>query len=105
MDDIKRNISIIIPTYNGVNLLTWLLPKLYLIVNESKSIQEYEIIIVDDASSDNTKEFILNNYPQIFYIKNLSNKGFSKTVNIGILKSKYDLVFLNILSDLTWIFS
>lgn len=43
-----------------------------------------EVIIVDNCSTDNTLEFIADNYPDIYVIKNLKNKGFGQANNQGI---------------------
>ncbi len=58
---------------------------------------DYEIILVDNASSDNTIKVInkLNN-PLVRIIKNKSNFGFSKGNNIGAKQSRGEyLLFLN----------
>ncbi len=53
-----------------------------------------EIIVVDNASSDGTPEFVRNSYPGVFLIQNESNLGFAKPNNIGIRKSSGKYVCL-----------
>lgn len=56
----------------------------------------YEMIIVDNASSDNTKEIITNEFPWVKLISNEKNLGFSKANNQGLAVSAGDYVlFLN----------
>lgn len=81
------NVSVIIPSYNRANLLPITLPT-YL--------QEdvVEIIVVDDCSTDNTQEVILElqkKYPQIRYTRNFRNlrQTYSKNVGIQLAKSEY----------------
>ena len=44
----------------------------------------YFIVIVDNASSDGSIDFIQNNFPDIQIVKNSSNLGYSKGFNTGI---------------------
>lgn len=86
----KFSISVVIPNYNGKHLLEANLPS---VVKALQFIQtEYEIILVDDASSDGSVEFIQHNYPDVQLFVNDKNKGFSPTVNKGVFEAKYDLV-------------
>ena len=55
---------------------------------------EYEIIIVDDCSTDGSKRFLKDNFPLISVLSNTQNLGFSKTINKGIFAAKNDLVLL-----------
>lgn len=79
-------VSIILPTYNGA----------YMIENAIKSVlnqsfSNFELIVVDDGSSDGTQELIFNLQKQdnrIIYIKNEVNLGIQKTLNIGLKKAK-----------------
>ena len=82
-------ISIIIPNYNGVQLLKKNLPKVLAAKGDA------EIIVVDDASSDRSIATIqqLNN-STIKIIKNEKNLGFSSTVNRGVREAKGDIVVL-----------
>lgn len=81
-------ISIIIPTYNRVNELTKCLTALL-----KTNSDDFEIIIVNDASSDGTKEYLdkLNN-PKIKAIHHEINKGVSESRNDGIKLSKSEII-------------
>ena len=55
-----------------------------------------EIIVVDNASSDGTLEFIRENYPRVIAISAGANRGFSASNNIGFHQSRGEfLLFLN----------
>lgn len=82
-------VDIIIPNYNGQKLLEKNLP---IVINNSRNI--HQIIIVDDGSNDNSDLFLKEKYPQITLIKNHSNLGFTKSVNIALNKSNSDLFVL-----------
>ncbi|MDF3077794.1 MAG: glycosyltransferase family 2 protein [Sphingobacteriaceae bacterium] len=91
MDD-KRSISIVIPNYNGKHLLEKYLP--YTIEAAINSSADYEIIIVDDGSTDDSVSFIKQEYAHLVLVESDANKGFSHTCNAGIQASKNDLIFL-----------
>ncbi len=81
-------ISIIIPNYNGQDLLKKNLPKVLIAVGDA------EIIVVDDASVDASSE-VLNSFKEkIKIIRNEKNLGFSSTVNRGVKAAKGDIVIL-----------
>jgi GT2 family glycosyltransferase len=88
----SKTISVVIPNYNGHQLLLANLPPLVAALTLAKV--EYEIIIVDDFSKDNSIAFLQENYPEIVVIKNDQNLGFSPTINKGIFAAKCELVFL-----------
>src|SRR3989338_10292550 len=83
-------VSLVIPNWNGVDKLKKNLPE----VLKVKVVDE--INIVDDASSDESVEFIKENYPQIKLItSNLKkNQGFSSNVNAGFKEALGDIIFL-----------
>ncbi len=81
------DVSVIIPNYNGVRFLNECLNS----INEDSIL---EIIVVDNASQDESVDFILENHPNVVLIRNDINYGFAKAVNQGILKAKGDYVFL-----------
>ncbi len=79
-DNNNQSISVILPNYNGKNLLQKNLPSLL------KSLKNYqhEIFVVDDCSTDDSVSFLKISYPQIIILKNKKNLGFSSTCNKGI---------------------
>jgi len=87
-------ISVIIPTYNRYELLKRAIQS---ILNQTYSVDE--IIVVDDGSTDNTKD-IQNDFPEIIYIYQ-KNSGVSAARNIGIQRAKNEwIAFLD--SDDEW---
>lgn len=82
-------ISIIIPTYNRYEYLKETLDSL---VNQLY--KNFEVIIVDDYSSDETRLLIphYSNLLNLRYYRNESNLGESASVNIGVALAKSDLI-------------
>ncbi len=77
----KCKLSIIIPTYNTALFLKH---TINVIINQW--LKDYEIIIVDDNSKDNTEEVVtsfMNKYKNIKYLKNSKNFGAGVSRNIG----------------------
>ena len=85
-------ISVIVPSYDGLELLKKCLPPL--IEETGKYEGETEIIVVDDASRDGTSEQIPNIFPQVSVLRNAENIGFAKSVNTAVRRSRYPLIFL-----------
>lgn len=79
--------SIVIPAYNGKEYLR---DNLSLVVELGAD----EIVIVDDASTDGSADFIAKNYPQIKLIRHSQNLRFPITVNDGFKSSSGDIIFL-----------
>ena len=82
--------SIVTPNYNGERFLETFFESL-------NSDPEYigEVIIVDNGSTDKSKEYIKRsefNFP-VTLIENSENLGFSPAVNQGIRKAKYEYIF------------
>jgi GT2 family glycosyltransferase len=90
--DIKKSVSIVIPNYNGKHLLREYLP--FAIAAIENAGTSYEIIIVDDCSTDDSVAFIKDNFHQVRLIENHQNRGFSHTCNCGIEEAQYELIFL-----------
>ena len=78
------HVSVIIPTHNRAALLRRSVESVL-----NQSYQNFELIIVDDASTDNTQEIIRSfNDPRISYIRNNKNRGGAAARNIGIEAAK-----------------
>ncbi len=87
----KFRLSIIIPTWNTSTTTLKCVQSLKKYLKNFS----YEIIIVDNASTDKTEE-IFKKEKGIVYIKNKTNLGFGKANNIGAKKAKGEyLFFLN----------
>ena len=90
----KRNVSIIIPNYNGAGLLEQYLP--YTFAAADHAGLNYEVLVVDDASTDESVAFLTASYPEITLIKNTFNRGFSFSCNEGMKAARHELLlFLN----------
>lgn len=73
-------VSVIIVNWNGAKLLEVCLPSL-----KSQTYHNFEVIVVDNGSVDNSIEFLEKNYSDfVKIIKNDDNLGFAKGNNIGI---------------------
>jgi len=84
-------VSVIIVNYNGKTYLEKCLESLMKI-----NYKNYEIILVDNNSTDTSIEFVKNTYPSITIIKLNDNYGFAEPNNIGAKNAKGDyLLFLN----------
>lgn len=78
------DVSIIIVNWNTEKLL---LDCIDSIIKQTKK-PNYEIIIVDNASRDNSVQVVNQKYPDVEIIQNSENLGFSKANNQGIAISK-----------------
>ena len=89
---LKQSTSVVIPNHNGIELLPIVLSS---VINALKySEVDYEIIIVDDCSTDNSVINISKLYPEVKFLVNEKNLGFSKSVNKGVYASKNELVLI-----------
>lgn len=88
-----NDLSIIIVSYNTKNFLYSCLQSVY--ENLSKNLK-FEVIIVDNASSDGSVEMVKKQFEKVTLVKNQENLGFAKANNLGIEKAhgRY-LLFLN----------
>jgi GT2 family glycosyltransferase len=86
---IPPKVSIIIVNFDGKELLEKCLESLFKVDYEN-----FEVILVDNNSSDGTIEFITKNYPSVIIIKLDSNKGFAEPNNIAAKIAKGDYLLL-----------
>ena len=87
--------SVIIPTFNQSRRLRRCING---VLNQSISRKNYEVIVVNDGSVDDT-DIVLNKFKSehgIIYVKNKVNSGLSTTRNKGINIAKSDiLIFID----------
>ncbi|MBP9818199.1 glycosyltransferase family 2 protein [Candidatus Shapirobacteria bacterium] len=96
---LKIGFSVIIPNFNGSEFLKTLLPSLLNAINLCPQSQ-FEIILVDNASTDDSLEIFHHYIQPIFpilstkYLALSTNQGFAGAVKVGIDKSNNDYVCL-----------
>ena len=84
-------VSIIIPHWNGIDILSECIDSL-----NNTEYSNFEIIVVDNYSSDESVKWLKANHPKIKIIENDKNYGYAGGCNRGINNSKGDyIVFLN----------
>ena len=83
-------ISVIIVNYNTYDITAQCIKS---IINHTYDI-EYEIILVDNASSDRDPDDFLILFPNIHLIKSDTNLGFAKGNNLGIRHASGDIILL-----------
>ena len=86
-----NDVTVIIPNYNGIAYIKDCLDSL-----KMQSYPDFEIIVVDNASTDGSCEVVEKDFPEVKLIKLSQNFGFCRAVNEGIrvTKTKY-LILLN----------
>jgi glycosyltransferase involved in cell wall biosynthesis len=93
-------VSVIIPTYNRANLLPRPIKSVL-----NQTFQDFELIIVDDGSTDNTRELVeefQKKDSRIKYIFQENSGGPAKPINTGIKNSKGEYIAI-LESDDEWL--
>ena len=86
-------VSLIIPSFNGKELLFSNLPKVIKVKNNPGN-KIKEIIVVDDGSTDGSGNFVKTEFPEIKTIIHKKNRGFSAAVNTGVRTASQPIVVL-----------
>ena len=92
----EQFVSIVIVNWNGKKWLERCLESL-----AQQTYKSFEIILVDNASEDDSVEFVRNHFPQVKIVQSERNLGFSGGNNLGIEKAVGDLIML--LNNDTWV--
>lgn len=82
-------VTVIIPNYNGLRFLKDCLTAL-----ENQSMKDFETLVIDNASSDESVAYIRENFPNVNVMVMEKNLGFSGGVNVGIQSAKTPYVLL-----------
>ncbi len=83
-------VSIVTPIHDGISYTLKFLKSL-----EKVSYPNFEIIIIDDGSTDNSAEIIKEKYPKVIILKGDGNLWWSAATNLGVkeaLKNKADYI-------------
>jgi GT2 family glycosyltransferase len=84
-------VSIVIPTYNGRHLLE---PCLASIARHRPADLNLEVIVVDDASTDGTAEWLSQAHPWVRLVRLERNAGFCAAANAGLAAARGDWIQL-----------
>lgn len=84
-----QEVSVIIPNFNGIAYLDGVLGSL-----ERQTLDNFEVIVVDNGSTDGSGQYIMENYPWVHIIELPENFGFCKAVNEGIKMARSPYVLL-----------
>lgn len=82
-------VSVIIPNYNGKHFMEPCLKSL-----SEQTCRDFQILVVDNASTDGSVEYMKEHYPDIRLFSLKKNLGFSAAVNVGIRNSRTPYVIL-----------
>jgi GT2 family glycosyltransferase len=76
---LESKVIILILSYNGKYLLKDSISS-YL----ANDYPNFEVVVIDNGSSDNTKEWVEKNYPDVFVLRTEINLGYSGGFNFGL---------------------
>ena len=93
METQEINTAVVVLNWNGINWLKKFLP---ILIEKSKDVNIY---IADNASTDNSVEYVNNNFPNVKVLKNFSNEGYAKGYNDSLETLKEEF-FVLINSDI-----
>jgi glycosyltransferase involved in cell wall biosynthesis len=79
-------ISVIIPTYNSGVFIGEAIQSVL-----RQTCTDYDIIVIDDGSTDNTRGIIENNFPQVRYFY-IQNQGAASARNYGIRRARGEFI-------------
>ncbi len=86
----EPKVSFIIPNWNNRQLLAECIAS----IGETSAALSHEIIVVDNASTDDSAAFVAENFPHVLWIQNETNLGYAKAVNQGVKAAQGELLFL-----------
>ena len=93
METQEINTAVVVLNWNGINWLKKFLP---ILIEKSKDVNVY---IADNASTDNSVEYVNNNFPNVKVLKNFTNEGYAKGYNDALETLKEEF-FVLINSDI-----
>jgi len=83
------SISVIIPNWNGAQHLPTCLAAL-----RRQTYRDFEVIVVDNASTDGSRELLARDYPEVRLVALPENRGFTGACNAGLRAARGELLIL-----------
>lgn len=88
----KPFVSIVVANWQGEQYLARCLSSLQ--ISARRSGFPFEIIVVDDASSDRSLQIIRDSFPSVRLVPNRENQGFARTINRGARAARGPVLLL-----------
>ncbi|MCP5101076.1 MAG: glycosyltransferase family 2 protein, partial [Chloroflexi bacterium] len=82
-------VSVLVLNWNGRSLLANTLPPLLV-----QDYPNYEVVLVDNASTDDSVAFVQQQFPQVRVVQHAENLGFSRGYNVVLANQQADIVLL-----------
>lgn len=95
-------ISVIIPAYNEEGAIAKTIEEVKKVISENQIFEGSEIIVINDGSTDNTKNEALEK--NVIVLDNIQNMGYGYSLKKGITHAKNEII-VTIDADLTYPFS
>ncbi|WP_343641634.1 glycosyltransferase family 2 protein [Chryseobacterium sp.] len=86
----NMKLSVIIVNYNVTQLLRSCLQSLRKYIQEI----DYEVIVIDNASTDNSWGDLIPEFPNVYFISSTTNGGFAKANNKAVQMAKGEYILL-----------
>lgn len=82
----KQDTAVVVLSYNGKDLHQLFFPLLV-----AESVGKYDVVLVDNASTDDTSDYVAKNFPEVKIIRIDVNKGFANGYYVGLqqIQAKY----------------
>jgi GT2 family glycosyltransferase len=90
--EVAKPLSVVIPNYNGRELLGENLP--YVLRAMRRYPGDSEIVVVDDASTDQSVEYLERHFPEVRVIRIAVNTGFAQACEAGIRAARNGIILL-----------
>jgi GT2 family glycosyltransferase len=90
MHDETELLSILIVTWNSGRAIGACLES---VLSHTRSVPA-EVIVVDNGSADGTADLVGRNFPRVILIRNRSNIGYARAMNIGLKRASGGFVLL-----------
>ena len=89
-------LSIVVPSWNGRALLEEFLPS---VIESARAFERTcrrptEILIVDDASTDDSEQWLRGHWPEVRFESSPRQRGFAPAANRGAKAARFSLVYL-----------
>lgn len=87
----RPGLSLILPCYNGEPYIVGALGRLLRFLDEhSRELPTWEILLVDDGSTDRTTDIVARQFPRVQVLRNAKNRGKGAVVRQGMLAARGD---------------